>query len=140
MSGVWDTAELLIAIAGDGGAAAAAARDLAADCRKGRRRGEAAFWLEVATAVIVVANPQPLIAPRLPPVSGAAVHRLTPPARAGARASPSATIHRLEFAERLPRGRKRMLRIKRKLRAILERIERPAAPHPAPPEKPKRGR
>jgi len=135
MPGVWDTAEMLIAIAGEGetAAAAAAARAMAADCRKIGRLREGAFWSEVAAAVLVLANPQPLIAPRLPPEKGATVHRLGKPARGRAERGRAAQLHRLEFAERLPRERKRMLEIKRKLRAILKR-------HTGGDDKPKRER
>jgi hypothetical protein len=135
MPGVWDTAEMLIAIAGEGetAAAVAAAHAMAADCRKTHRAHEAAFWSAVAAAVLVLANPQPLIAPRLPPEKGATVHRLGKPATAGTGRGRVAQLHRLAFAERLPRERKRMLEIKRKLRAILERHARDG-------DKPKRDR
>jgi len=124
MPGVWDTAEMLIAIAGDADAAATAARAMAEDCLRRRRRREGEYWLDVVLAVFWVANPQPLIAPRVPPEYGAAMPRRRPH---------GATVHRLSFAERLPRQRTRMLHIERKLRAILER-ERGA--DPAKPGKP----
>ena len=108
MAGLWDTAEMLLAIAddGDGSAAAVAAQAMAADCRKSGRAEEAEFWQQVAAAVLIIANPQPLIAPRLPPAA-------------------SATVHRVDFAARLPRERKRLLRIKEKLRAMIEPGTRP---------------
>lgn len=108
MAGLWDTAEMLLAIAddGNGAAAAAAAQAMAADCRRSGRGEEAEFWQQVAAAVLIIANPQPLIAPRLPPAA-------------------SASVHRADFAARLPRERKRLLLIKEKLRAIIDPDARP---------------
>ena len=126
MPGLWETAEMLIAIAGDGDAAAAAAHAMAADCRRSRRPRDAAFWVDVAMAARFLANPQPMIAPSAPPAAGADLHRLHTAPRTGGKAAASATVHRLEFAERLPRRRKRVQSIKRKLKAILERHARPA--------------
>jgi hypothetical protein len=39
------------------------ARDMARDCERERDRREASFWREVALAIDLMANPQPLIAP-----------------------------------------------------------------------------
>lgn len=119
MPGHWDTAEMLIALTGDAEAATAAARGMAEDCRKNRRPREAAFWRDVALAVSWVGNPQPLIAPS------------TPPASTGR----GAAVSHLAFAARLPRGRKRMLRLKRELREIFERH---APKRPAKPDEPER--
>ena len=119
MPGLWDTAEMLIALAGDAEAATAAAYGMAEDCRKHRRLREAAFWREVAVAVNWVGNPQPLIAPRLPPA---------PPGR-------GAKVVRGRFAARLPRQRKRMLRLSRDLRGIFDRH---APKRPKKPETPDR--
>ncbi|HEY7608346.1 MAG TPA: hypothetical protein VIF14_03870 [Alphaproteobacteria bacterium] len=122
MPGLWDTAEMLIALTGDAEAAIAAAHGMAEDCRKNRRAREARFWRDVALAAVWVGNPQPLIAP-LPPPSVAA---------AGGR---GARVLRPRFAARLPRRRQRMLRLKQELRDIFERH---APQRPAKPDEPER--
>ena len=105
MSGVWDTAEMLIAITGDGDAdtAAAAARAMAADSGKLGRVREAAFWSDVAVAVSILANPQPLIAPRLPPAGTGQPGRAARPVPGHRdRAGPSRS--RASWPRRCPRG------------------------------------
>ncbi len=132
MAGTWDTAEMLLAMAGDAEDAAAVARGMAEDCRRSRRRREAAFWSEVALAVVWLANPQPMIAPRAPPEGGAAVLRLPHGPRRAGKASAGATVHRLRFAARLPRRRGRILRITKELRELLERQRRETLPSRRP--------
>lgn len=104
MAGIWDTAEMLIAMAGDAEAALAVARGMAEDYARGRRRRESVFWQDVAAAVAWLANPQPLIAPAAMPAPGGVVrHRRADP-RAGKARKGGATIHRLRFAPGCPRA------------------------------------
>src|SRR5262245_56409558 len=98
---------MLIAMAGSAEGARAIALGMVSDCQKSRRPNEAAYWRAVARAVVWVDNPQPLIAPEGPREVGMS--------RRGA------TVHRVDFAGRLPRQRKRVLQLMEKVRAILER-------------------
>jgi len=125
MSGIWDTAETLIAIAGDAEAASALAREMAADCADANRRRESAHWQQVAWALAWLANPQPLIAPEAPPAPGAVVAAIAGHGRRGPgaaqRARTGATIHRLDFAAKLPKQRMSVRRMKRALREAVQR-------------------
>jgi hypothetical protein len=139
MSSLWDTAETLIAMTGDAEAAIAAARGMAEDCARGRRRREAAFWLEVAGAIAWLGNPQPLIAPEAPPAPGSVVRPLAGAAgRARPKAAGGAVVHRLEFAAKLPTQRANLARLKRKLRQAWQRHQGRPKPAP-PPRKPEPG-
>jgi len=124
MSGIWDAADMLIAMAGDADSAKALAREMAEDCAAAKRRRESEYWHDVAWAVSWLANPQPLISPDAPPVPGAVVAPFTEPARRGAdvpRARSGAVIHRLDFAAKLPKKRPAVSSLKRRLRDALER-------------------
>jgi hypothetical protein len=138
MSGIWDAADTLIAMAGDTEAATALAREMAEDCAAAKRRRESEYWLDVAWALSWMANPQPLIAPEAPPVPGAVV---SPFAERQTRRQMSATrggavVHRLDFAAKLPTKRASVPGLKRRLREAFERHQTgPAHPRgskPAP--------
>jgi hypothetical protein len=137
MSGIWDTAETLIAMAGDADAAAALAREMAEDCADAKRRRESAYWLQVAWALAWLANPQPLIAPEAPPAPGAVVAPLRERRGLGVanRARTAATVHRLDFAAKLPKKRTSVGRLKRALRDVVARHRaKPRRRHPRKPE------
>jgi hypothetical protein len=120
MSEIWGTAEMLLAMAGDAGAAAAAARGMAEDCAGSP--GECAYWLDVAWAVAWLSNPQPLIAPEPPPAPGDVVRPFRGGGgRGGKRPDAGAAIHRLEQAvAKLPSRRTRIATLQRRLRAAFE--------------------
>ncbi len=133
MSGIWDAAETLIAVAGDTEAATALARELSEDCAAAKRRRESNYWRNVAWALAWIANPQPLIAPDPPPAPGAVVA----PIAGRTRRAPvsvtrtSAVVHRLDFAAKLPAKRASIAGMKRRLREAFER-------HQAKPVRPRR--
>lgn len=122
MSGIWDAAEMLIAMAGDAEAAVAAARGMAEDSAADRRKRESAYWHEVAWAVTWLANPQPLIAPDPPPAPGAVVKAFRPGnAKGGKAGGAGAVIHRFgRSGKSLPAKRSKILGLKRRLRGVFE--------------------
>ncbi|MCW5771090.1 MAG: hypothetical protein KIT16_05590 [Rhodospirillaceae bacterium] len=131
MSGIWDAAEMLMAMAGDTEAAVAAARGMAEDCAADRRPQESRYWHEVAWALTWLANPQPLIAPDPPPAPGAVVKAFRPRGAAAGQGAPGsgAKIHRLGRAgAKLPAKRTKILALKRRLRGVFEQHAAPARP------------
>lgn len=123
MSGIWDAADMLIAMAGDTESATALAREMADDCAAAKRRRESEYWQRVAWALSWLANPQPLIAPDAPPVPGAVIARFADRAgRADAvpRARGGAVVHRLDFAAKLPKKRPSASGLKRRLREAFD--------------------
>lgn len=137
MSGIWDTAETLIAMAGDAEAASALAREMAEDCADAKRRRESAYWQQVAWALAWLANPQPLIAPEAPPAPGAVVAPLRERRGLGVanRARTGTTVHRLDFAAKLPTQRTSVGHLKRALRDTFKRHQvKPRRRQPRKPE------
>ena len=138
MSGIWDAADMLIAMAGNAEAATALAREMAEDCAGAKRRRESDYWFDVAWALSWMANPQPLIAPEAPPSPGAVVSPFADrPHRGGtSSARGSAVVHRLDFAAKLPTKRASVPGLKRRLREALERHQagsaQPRGSKPAP--------
>ena len=106
MASVWDAAKTLLAMAGGEDAALTASRELAAACARSGRFAEAALWRGVADSVIIEANPQPLIAPYLPPRPAGR----TPESR-----------WRQDQAMELPQHRSIVLRFRRDLRELWDR-------------------
>ena len=131
MSGIWDAADMLVAMAGDAEAATVLARELAEDCVADKRRHESDYWLDVAWALSWLSNPQPLIAPEAPPASGAVISPFTLRTRRNSTAAArgSASVHRVDFAAKLPTKRASLPSLKRRLRDAIERHQTGSA-HP----------